>query len=185
MIIPLCGHVLTLAPALVHNADMAVYLCRWPNGDFSIVSARTKSDAIVLLDEWGNAEQAKLWRMQDCMFDFCLNDDGEIVLAETGEATYDELMEKCYPVALEALCDAEFNPSGGYTQESQDEILEAVKEERTRLWESQPKPKPAATALGRKIQEQTGAPAALVDRIVKDSAKKILESDAGEDGEPN
>jgi hypothetical protein len=49
---------------------MAVYLCRWPNGEFSIVSARTKDDAIELLDEWGNAEQASLTRMTDCMFDF-------------------------------------------------------------------------------------------------------------------
>jgi hypothetical protein len=38
---------------------MAMFLCRWPNGDFSIVSAATKSDAVELLDEWGNAEQAK------------------------------------------------------------------------------------------------------------------------------
>ena len=52
---------------------MANYLCRWPNGDFSIVNAKTKCDAIEMLDEWGNAEQAILSRMghrngefQDC-----------------------------------------------------------------------------------------------------------------------
>jgi hypothetical protein len=94
-------------------------------------------------------------------------------------------MEKCYPVALDALCDAEFDPEGGYTKESRRAILKAVKEERTRLWKNQPKPKPAATELGRKIQEQTGAPAVLVNRVVKDTAKKILDSDAGEDGKPN
>ena len=60
---------------------MATYLCRWPNGDFSIVSAKTKADAIELLDEWGNAEQALLSRMPDCMFDFRLRDDGQIELA--------------------------------------------------------------------------------------------------------
>ena len=167
------------------NQHMPVYLCRWPNGDFSIVSAGTKSDAIVLLDEWGNAEQAKLWRMEDCMFDFRLNDEGEIVLAETGEATYEDVMEKCYPVAFEALCDADFKAKGGYTKDSQKAIRKAVKQERDRLWKNQPKPKPAATELGRKIQEQTGAPAVLVDRVVKETSKKILESDAGEDGEPN
>ena len=42
---------------------MAIYLCRWPNGEFSIVNAKTKDDAIELLDEWGNAEQASLTRM--------------------------------------------------------------------------------------------------------------------------
>ena len=55
---------------------MAIYLCRWPNGEFSIVNAKTKDDAIELLDEWGNAEQASLTRMTDCMFDFRLSDDG-------------------------------------------------------------------------------------------------------------
>jgi hypothetical protein len=46
---------------------MPNYLCRWPNGDFSIVNARTKGEAIEMLDEWGNAEQAFLSRMADCM----------------------------------------------------------------------------------------------------------------------
>ena len=49
---------------------MVIYLCRWPNDEFSIVNAKTKDDAIELLDEWGNAEQASLTRMTDCMFDF-------------------------------------------------------------------------------------------------------------------
>ena len=35
---------------------MAIYLCRWPNGEFSIVNAKSKADAIERLDEWGNAE---------------------------------------------------------------------------------------------------------------------------------
>jgi hypothetical protein len=86
---------------------MAVCLCRWPNGEFSIVSSRSKTDAIVMLDEWGNAEQAQISRMQDCMFDFRLNDDGEIELAETVEATYAHVMEKCYPVALEVMSEAQ------------------------------------------------------------------------------
>ena len=76
---------------------MTVYLCRWPNGEFSIVSARTKDDAIELLDEWGNAEQASLTRMADCMFDFRLSDDGQIELAGIGEATEEYIMETCYP----------------------------------------------------------------------------------------
>ena len=76
---------------------MAIYLCRWPNGEFSIVNAKTKSDAIELLDEWGNAEQASLTRMADCMFDFRLRDDGEIELANVGESTQESIMENCYP----------------------------------------------------------------------------------------
>jgi hypothetical protein len=51
---------------------MAIYLCRWPNGDFSIVNAKTKGEAIEMLDEWGNAERAIISRMTGCMFDFRL-----------------------------------------------------------------------------------------------------------------
>jgi hypothetical protein len=72
-------------------------LSRWPNGDCSIVSASTNSDAIELLDEWGNAEQATLTRMADCMFDFRLDDSGNIELADIGEVTYDHIMRTCYP----------------------------------------------------------------------------------------
>jgi hypothetical protein len=64
---------------------MAIFICRWPNGEFSIVAARTKSDAIELLDEWGNAEQASLKQMPECMFDFRLDDRGQIELAQIGE----------------------------------------------------------------------------------------------------
>jgi hypothetical protein len=76
---------------------MPNYLCRWPNGDFSIVNARTKAEAIEMLDEWGNAEQAFLSRMADCMLDFRLSDDGEIELLNISESTHDEIMETCYP----------------------------------------------------------------------------------------
>ena len=164
---------------------MAVYLCRWPNGDFSIVSARTEADAIVLLDEWGNAEQAQISRMQDCMFDFHLNDEGEIELAETGEATYALVMENCYPVALEAMSQVGAKEVGGQTEASRQAIREAVKRERIRLWDEQPEPKPASTELGRKIQKQTGAAGVLVDRIVRDVGQRVLDSDVGKEGKPN
>jgi len=41
-----------------------------------------------MLDEWGNAEQASLRRMADCMFDFRLSDDGQIELAGSHSAPY-------------------------------------------------------------------------------------------------
>src|ERR1039458_185670 len=91
---------------------MAIYLCRWPNGEFSIVNARTKEEAIELLDEWGNAEQAFLTRMTDCMFDFRLGDDGQIELASIGESTEDRIMEACYPVLRKALAIAEGDETG-------------------------------------------------------------------------
>ena len=60
------------------------------------MNAKTKGDAIEMLDEWGDAEQASLTRMTDCMFDFRLDVDGEIQLAQIGEATHDCIIETCY-----------------------------------------------------------------------------------------
>ena len=163
-----------------------MYLCRWPNGDFSVVSARTKSDAIELLDEWGNAEQASLKRMPDCMFDFRLTDDGEIELVDIGEATRDFIMETCYPELDKAIRAAESDDRGSdFSSDERKQIHDAVKLERTRLWGSQPTAKKAETELGRDIQKQTGAPSVLVDRIVREAATKRLRSKEGEGKKPN
>jgi len=165
---------------------MAIYLCRWPNGDFSIVSARTKSAAIEMLDEWGNAEQASLTRMPVCMFDFRLDDDGQIELADMGEATQDYVMETCYPELDKALATAEWDEAGmGYSAKGNERIREAVEVERKRLWVNQPPVKQADTLRGREIQKQTGAPSVLVNRMVRAAARKRLESDEGEGKKPN
>src|SRR5260370_28177552 len=91
---------------------MAIYLCRWPNGEFSIVNAKTKGDAIEMLDEWGNAEQALLSRMTDCMFDFRLGDDGQFELANIGESTHDGIMKTCFPDLNKTLATAEWDEAG-------------------------------------------------------------------------
>src|SRR5215467_14170478 len=88
---------------------MPMYVCRWPNGDFSIVSAATKEEVVILLDEWGNAEQASLRRMPECMFDFRLRNNGEIELSSIGEATDDFVMQTCYPELDKAIRSAERN----------------------------------------------------------------------------
>src|SRR5215472_3042273 len=118
---------------------MAIYLCRWPNGDCSVVSAKTKMDAIELLDEWGNAEEASITRMSDCMFDFKLRDDGQLELADIGEATYDGITEACYPKLDNAFATAEWDETGlDYSAKGRERIREAVESERKRLWDSHP-----------------------------------------------
>jgi hypothetical protein len=165
---------------------MAIYLCRWPNGEFSVVSARTKTDAIELLDEWGNAEQASLTRMSHCMFDFRLNDDGQIELADIGEGTHDCIMEACYPELDNAFATAEWDETGSdYSAKGRERIRATVELERTRLWDSQPPGNGAETGLGREIQKQTGAPSVLVNRIVSEAAKKRLESFESKGKKPN
>jgi hypothetical protein len=165
---------------------MAIYLCRWPNGEFSVVSAKSKSDAIEMLDEWGNAEQASLTRMSDCMFDFRLDDEGQIELADIGEATHDHLMRTCYPELEKALETAEWDDTGvAYTADSRVRIQEAVESERKRLWSNQPPAPEAQTEVGRQIQKQTGAASVVINRIVRRAATKRLKSKEGEGKKPN
>ena len=49
---------------------MAIFLCRWPNGSFTIVGAANKAEAVMELDEIGNADGAEIRRMPSCMLDF-------------------------------------------------------------------------------------------------------------------
>ena len=53
-----------------------MFMCRWLNGDVSFVSARTKGDAIIKLDEWDDAEGAEIIQIRDFMADFRLTDEG-------------------------------------------------------------------------------------------------------------
>jgi hypothetical protein len=77
-----------------------MFMCRWPNGDLSFVSAPTKEDAIIMLDEWDNAELAELSCIRDFMVDFKLNDDGELELQAFGESLLDGIWKKAYPVTM-------------------------------------------------------------------------------------
>jgi hypothetical protein len=78
------------------------------------------------------------------MFDFRLSDDGQIELANIGEATCDSIMETCYPELDKALATAEWDETGaGYSVKGNEQIREAVELERTRLWVSQPPVKQA------------------------------------------
>ena len=120
------------------------------------------------------------------MFDFRLNDDGPIELADIGEATHYCIMEACYPELDNAFVTAEWDETGSdYSAKGRERIRTTVELERTRLWVNQPPAKEADTGLGREIQKRTGAPSVLVNRMVREAARKRLESDEGEEKKPN
>jgi hypothetical protein len=120
------------------------------------------------------------------MFDFRLDDDGQIELSSIGEATHDFVMETCYPELDKAQATAELDEAGlEYSATGQEQIRQAVELERARLWNSQRPAKEVETALGRGIQKQLGAASVVVDRIVRDAAKRRLQSKEGEDKKPN
>jgi hypothetical protein len=72
-----------------------------------------------------------------------------------------------------------------YSAKGREQIRVAVEVERTRLRDSQPPAKGAETGIGREIQKQTGAPSVLVNRIVREAARKRLESYEGKGKKPN
>ena len=81
---------------------MPVYMCRWENGEVSFVSARSKRDACLLLDEFAAVEPEDLHEVENFMLGFALSDDGGVVLSDLGEATREFFEEKIYPVLYQA-----------------------------------------------------------------------------------
>ena len=59
---------------------MPNYCVRWPNGDFSVVSAKDKVEAVMLLDEEGDADMCDIHPLPNFMAHFTLGDDGFLEL---------------------------------------------------------------------------------------------------------
>jgi hypothetical protein len=164
-----------------------LYLCRWPNGEFSIVKADGKRAAIVQLDEWAGAEPAWLVPLETCMIDFRLNDQGGIELAEFGEETAEFIWDHCYPDLDQMLSSEDVlkHLAGQGKREVTKKIRRAVEHERKRLWRLQAENTPARTALGRELQKRLGAVGPVADHYVELAASEILRGKAGENGKPS
>ncbi len=113
---------------------MPLYICRWPNGDLSFVSARNKTEAVAIcrLDEFGACEESWLIQVPDFfMLDFRLDDVGRLELQQIGEELEEFIYSKAYP----ALSDVVLSHNGA--EEQTDAYLaalrEAVQKERERL----------------------------------------------------
>ena len=167
--------------------ETGLYLCRWPNGEFSLVKADDRKDAVVQLDEWAGAEPAWLVPLETCMVDFRLNDRGEIELGEFGEETGEFIWEKCYPELDQVLSSEDVlkHRSGKRNREAANKIRRAVEHERKRLWHAQKEGTPAKTAIGRELQKRLGTVGPVADRYVEFAANQILRTKGGEKGKPN
>ncbi len=167
--------------------ESGLYLCRWPNGEFSVVKADSRREAIIELDEWAGAEPAWLVPMDQCMIDFRLNDQAEIDLVQFGEETTDFIWEQCYPALLALLSSDDALGSGvGEPKASAGEIIKAaVEHERKRLWTAPHDGPPAKTELGRELQKRLGTVAVVADHFVEIAANEILRGKAGEKGKPS
>ena len=153
---------------------MPVYMCRWPNGDFSFVSTANKQEAVEALDEIDNAEGCPLSVVREFMVHFRLDDDGTFELEGFGEVTETTIWED-YPVLDETL-DHIFKETAGaeLTRQHMQVIGEAVSQERERV-----KPKKAKqpeTRLEQKMKRTMDTPTTLIDREVKKRAKETLKN---------
>jgi hypothetical protein len=149
---------------------MPVFACRWPNGDVSFVAASSKEVAVEQLDEVGDASCVKLRVAPGFMVHFNLGETGLIELEGFGEET-DNFLDELYPVLYSVRMEAALSDVGDPPPEV---ILAAVKAEKTRI-KNKPGPQPK-TELGRRIRKMSGMPASMIDRIVEDTAKEMLEN---------
>ena len=154
---------------------MPVFLCRWPNGDASIVYAADADDAAILLDEFGNPDEAELHHLENLLVDFRLEDDGTLQAAQWGEATQQEILENAFPHLDAAL--SEFVHPDSDPPWDPERVRAAVELERKRGQKKRRrgKAREARTELGRELQKSLGAPAALIDRLTEQVGEKILE----------
>ena len=143
----------------VNLRAVAIFLCRWPNGDRSVVLARNRADAVEKLDEVGNAEGCPMRALSETQVHFVLADDGELVLDGLGGDTEAAIFAFCYPA---------LNAARGSGQDVRSE----VQRERVR-GEDGPTEEPA-TELGRQAKAQLDMPTRIVNRVVSKAAKRRL-----------
>jgi len=151
---------------------MPVFICRWPNGDFSLVSARNKSKAIESLDEIANAEGCPLSVVEDFMVHFRLEEDGSFEHEGFGEVTENTVWKE-YPI-LDKTLDHVFGKLKGepLTREDMQVIGEAVGKERERV--KAKKMKQPATHLGQEIKKAMDVPTSMIEREIKKTAMEKL-----------
>jgi hypothetical protein len=150
------------------GTTMALYLCRWGNGDFSVVQADDKEHVIEMLDEIANAEGVPLHAITGFMAHFRLTDEGIVEFDGFGEQFGDYVRERVHPV-LGGLDVSPYDASA----EEKPRIVAAVQAERTRL-KSKPAPEPD-TELGKRIKAQTDLPTSVINKHVHNTAKEVLQ----------
>jgi hypothetical protein len=146
---------------------MRLYICRWENGDFSVVQAENKEHAIEMLDDVANAEGLPLYAITDFMVHFRLSDEGTVELEGFGEEFCNYVGERVHPI----LGELDVSPyDAGLEDKSR--IQKAVELERSRL-KAKPAPEPD-TELGKRIKAETDLPTSVINRHIKASATDWL-----------
>lgn len=161
---------------------MSLYLCRWPNGDCSVVWARNKEDAIVELDQVGNAEGCPVTQLHQFQVHFRLTDDGKLAFESLSDETSAAIFHFAYPLLEKTLSEVygegDINQET-FTPEQQARIQAAVEQEGERVRVASKNIAEPETEMGHDIKKQTGMATPLINRIVRQTAQEILKDFKG------
>ena len=166
---------------------MPLYLCRWPNGDCSVVWARNKEDAIVELDQVGNAEGCPLIPLREFQVHFRLTDEEKLEYESLGEGTSEGLFALAYPVLMQTLDEVYGEMDRNqevFTPAQQARIQAAIEQERERVRVKLEELAEPETEMGRDIKQQTGMASPLINRIVQQTVEEMLKDFKGQ-GKPH
>jgi hypothetical protein len=125
---------------------MPTYLCRWPNGDFSVAVAKDEEEAIDMLDEAGSAEKSMLIECSNFQVHFKLAESVQksdmdeplppLQLENFGESIAYLLMDSVYPIYSKANKEIEANPR--FTPEERlKRMNEAIAAEKKSIWDNE------------------------------------------------
>lgn len=157
---------------------MPLFLCRWPNGDCSVVWARNMDDAIEELDQVGNAEGCPITPVHEFQVHLTLTNRGELALERLGDGTGPEIVACAYPSLDRALADAygdgAFHNYEDLPPDRRAAIARAVEEERRRIDVDRSQIAEPLTELGRDIKQPMDLPTVVIDRAVRHAATKTL-----------
>jgi hypothetical protein len=138
-----------------------------------VVWARNKEEAIIELDQVGNAEGCPLLPLREFQLHLQLTDEGTLEYEALGEGSKERFLSLAYPVLEKTLHElyAEMeDDQETFTAEQQARIHAAVEQERQRVKLKREEIPAPETEMGSDIQRQTGMATRLVNRIVKDRA---------------
>lgn len=151
---------------------MPVFMCRWPNGDFSFVSAANQQKAVKTLEEIDNVDGCIFSVVEDFRVHFRLEEDGTFELERFGEMT-EEVIWKEYPILDKTLVQVFEKVQGDrLTRQHMQVIGKAVSQERERV-----KPQEVQqpdTLLGQQGDKLMDAPTSIIDRAIEKSAIEKL-----------
>jgi hypothetical protein len=167
---------------------MPLFVCRWQNGDFSAVYARSRDHAIMLLDEVDNAELGDLFTVKDFMAHFRLKKEPDgiddmvpVELEEFGEDTLDMLSERVYPVFSKAVIDVDKDWPDDEQQvppekwdAGMNRVNDALSTERTRPWGAKEPKLSSDPEAARLQQEGHRISRALAEHVVKEHRRTKL-----------